>query len=1021
MININMLDQDNSSAQLNDDSVVEPVIKCSSLIEKLVDIKVNDNLEILEAMIDFVKEQNKLEMSPAIYERIVLQYKDCLVFYYTYTKSLIIFRKAAKELKDYFSVKNEAHKDYLHYSLLIPSFSLFIRELIKKKEKPNVVIESLSIILGEEIEVSSCLINYLIDYLMNEMTISYINDMFDRFCDYNPTVMLDKSISSNFTKIVPSTGINNICYGNYIKLLCKHKKVNVAYMLFHRIYQSKVIKDEIIFNLIIDGFAKEMNTDMMLNVFEMMKKDGILPTIITYNTIIDGFIRANKIEIAWQIFEEVSKTKFEIDSYTYSILFRGIRLPEHAKYLEKSFNILDQLSGSNLNSEVILINIVIDSCIAIKDQPALVKIWNKIKNGFFKNFNIDLITFNTLIKGFNQLELFDEGIQAFKLLKQMGYTPNDISFNSIIDLCVKSKNRDKIWEFIAEMEASGIKPDSFTYSIIIKGLDITSKNCSSSDKEFQFANELYNKVKINFEPDEIIYNCMMDVCIRKGDINKVFEIYHDMQAAKIFPSVVTCGILIKAFGKSGHVDKAIDIFTKMEENGMKPTEITYGCIINTCIKLNKVEMAFQYFKELAKKNYPMNVVLCTTLIKAYSKVNDLPKALEIYEKMKSDSKTQPNKITFNSIIDACIRLNNLKEAELIFTEMTEFNVKPDLITFSTMIKGCLKFKYPTKAISIIDIMINAEVYPDEIVLNSVLDCCERSNSLELAIKVFNYFNKLKLKPSSISYSIALKVYGKLNDFSSSRALISKIESENQGSLIIYTCFIKTCFNLSNVKVAVEYFEKIKRLGFEPDEIAYVTLLTGLRNKKSGTLLAKYLKESLNKNLYIQSYVYSSCLKTIDYLSYNATSLRKDLIEIRDMMHKQGIEITNFKQNHEAVKQSAKCISNAEKKISAGVRELLISDTKSEKFEDTSPIEIKLSNQVREVFIDEDLREAVFSLNTTSTKGNKNSKQLFEKEGIENQVSSFGKSTKQGIAIEGTKPILKSSKFSSILSQARKVV
>lgn len=1022
-----MFDQDNSIVQLNNVALTESLIK-SPLFDELNETKVSDSVNILETIIEYIKEQSKLEISPAFYERIVLQFKDCLVLYYTGTKSLFILGKAAAELNKYFSSKPLDSQNDIHvfYSLMIPSFSLFIRELIKRKENASIVIESLWIVLDNSIELSSCLINYLIDYLIYEMPISYINDIFDRICDYVPQIKLDQSISSNFTKIIPSVGINSICYGNYIKLLCKHKKVNIAYMLFQRIYQSKMIKDEIIFNLIIDGFAKDMNTDMMLNVFDMMKRDGISPTIITYNTIIDGFIRSNKIETAWQIFEEVSKTKFAIDSYTYSILFRGIRLPEHAKYLVKSFNILDELSNSSQSSEVILINIIIDSCIAIKDQQALLKMWSKIKSGFFHNYNIDLITFNTLIKGFNQLELFDEGIQAFNLLKKLGHTPNDISFNSIIDLCVKSKNKEKIWEFIAEMENSGVKPDSFTYSIIIKGLDISAKGGICSDKEFQFAIELYNKVKINFEPDEIIYNCMMDVCIKKGDISKVFEIYHDMQISQVFPSVVTCGILIKAFGMSGNVEKAIEIFNKMEANGMRPSEITYGCIINTCIKLNRVEIAFQYFKDLAERNYPMNVILCTTLIKAYSKVNDLPKALEIYEKMKSDLKTQPNKITFNSIIDACIRLNNLKKAELIFSEMSEFKVSPDPITYSTMIKGFLKYKHPFKAISIIDSMIITKIYPDEMMLNSVLDCCERCNSLELAIKVFNYFSKLKMRPSSISYSIALKVYGKQNDFASSIALISKIESENQASLIIYTCFIKTCLNQSNIKFAVEYFEKIKKLGLEPDEVAYVTLLTGLRNKKSGVMLAKYLKESLSKNLYIQNYVYSTCLKTIDYLSCNITSLQKDLIEIRELMKKQGIDISESKHPHDAVKQPIKKFPNYQKSNYVQVSKNLRNNPK---IEDTNYLDVKLSDQIREVFIDEDLREAVFSLNTPSKlKSKMNQKHqepeiLIEAEGVENKFCSLikPKSAKKGLKNEGVKPILKSSNFSSILSQARKIV
>ena len=67
---------------------------------------------------------------------------------------------------------------------------------------------------------------------------------------------------------------------------------------------------------------------------------------------------------------------------------------------------------------------------------------------------------------------------------------------------------------------------------------------------------------------------------------------------------------------------------------------------------------------------PINTIIYTTLIKGFSKAYKLVKALEIFDVMKmshniksphneTDEKVKPNNVTYNSLIDCCIRCNNL--------------------------------------------------------------------------------------------------------------------------------------------------------------------------------------------------------------------------------------------------------------------------------------------------------------------------------------------------------------------------
>lgn len=58
----------------------------------------------------------------------------------------------------------------------------------------------------------------------------------------------------------------------------------------------------------------------------------------------------------------------------------------------------------------------------------------------------------------------------FQMMKVEGLTPNDVTYNSMIDVCVRSNKMSEAWQLFAEMKSNSVIPDNFTYSTLIKGL-----------------------------------------------------------------------------------------------------------------------------------------------------------------------------------------------------------------------------------------------------------------------------------------------------------------------------------------------------------------------------------------------------------------------------------------------------------------------------------------------------------------------------------------------------------------------
>lgn len=163
------------------------------------------------------------------------------------------------------------------------------------------------------------------------------------------------------------------------------------------------------------------------------------------------------------------------------------------------------------------------------------------------------------------------------------------------------------------------------------------------------------------------------------------------------------------------------------------------------------------------------------MIKAYSRTFNLPKALDIYYIMISpegQEKIEPNIITFNSIIDCCVRCNEIDQATQIFEYMRSKStanpfdsyygvgrgIKPDLITFSTLIKGHCRSKNIEQALMLHEQMLKEGIKADEVLYNSLLDGCLKANQLEMALKCYSNMKKLKIKASNVTYSILAKIY-----------------------------------------------------------------------------------------------------------------------------------------------------------------------------------------------------------------------------------------------------------------------
>jgi pentatricopeptide repeat protein len=457
---------------------------------------------------------------------------------------------------------------------------------------------------------------------------------------------------------------------------------------------------------------------------------------------------------------------------------------------------------------------------------------------------------------------------------------------------------EKVVEIVNLMQQYKIYPDNYTYTTIIKGLNKNSlmKNPGNNTNtpnnsnnvnpneiifgniELGLAFQLFNHVRLTSRPDEILYNCIMDACLRFNKIDKMLEMYENMIKEGIKPSSITCGIVIKAYGMKGDLNSALNIYYKMKKEKIEISNITYGCLINACIKNNDLNKAFELYESLKHESYEMNTILYTTLIKAYTKQKDINKVVEIFNTMKKSQNSKPNIITYNSIIDCCIKCDKFNLAYEYFQEMlfdinntSENSIRPDIVTFSTLIKGEINNKCFGNARKLMQKLLEYNyIKLDCVLLNTLLDGCDKCHCYEEALDIFNIFKNKNVVCNMMTYSILMKICGKLNDFENSYKLLNEMKENNINfNLIIMTCYIKTCLNTNHVVEGINTFKEMTKYNIYPDNIAYTTIISGIINNFESCdysdELVNFLKKSveegihINKSLFVKSFYYLNLL------------------------------------------------------------------------------------------------------------------------------------------------------------------
>jgi len=181
----------------------------------------------------------------------------------------------------------------------------------------------------------------------------------------------------------------------------------------------------------------------------------------------------------------------------------------------------------------------------------------------------DVITYNTLAKGYSRAGRMDKCLEVYENMREKGFVPTQVTYGILLDGYINDGQVEKAAWVFEVMVQEGCPMNTVLLTTLMKGL------------------------------------------AQAGRIDQAMEIYKRMLIdGEAMPDLVTFSVLIKANCKAERQDVAMGLLNAMKKAGVQPDAYIYNHLIAGCADMAKAQQARQLYQEMVSSGIkPTNITL----------------------------------------------------------------------------------------------------------------------------------------------------------------------------------------------------------------------------------------------------------------------------------------------------------------------------------------------------------------------------------------------------------------------------
>jgi pentatricopeptide repeat protein len=245
-----------------------------------------------------------------------------------------------------------------------------------------------------------------------------------------------------------------------------------------------------------------------------------------------------------------------------------------------------------------MLNLSLSACVNAK-QPErawdLVQHARKFEHGGNTDGIVDIVSYNTVMKGFGAAKNRQRCFQCMQDLVDHGLQPDDITLGSILDTCIADNDLAVANELGNLLLSSGRQISSIMWTLLIKGL----VRAGSVEKAIALYKEMKKRAA---QPDLILYSVLIKGLVDQHDIEKAIELAEDLKAQGLIIDDIILTHLLEGCRHANNFKLGKQIFKEAMDAGMKPSDVTLVTMLKLCGRAGKFHEAFETVKNWESVN-----------------------------------------------------------------------------------------------------------------------------------------------------------------------------------------------------------------------------------------------------------------------------------------------------------------------------------------------------------------------------------------------------------------------------------
>lgn len=469
--------------------------------------------------------------------------------------------------------------------------------------------------------------------------------------------------------------------------------IEVGRQLHCTIIKNRLASNLFVGNALVDMYAKSGDLDESRKQFECLKSRDK----VSWNAIIVGYVQGEEENEAFKMFQQMNLTGIVADEAALASIFSACA---NTQALDQGKQVHCLAVKSGLETSLYAGSSLIDMYAKCGDIAAALVILLHMPER-------SVASMNAMIAGYAKDNL-DQAINMLGEIHDMGMSPNEITYSSILDAC------GGVQELILGMQIhccvlkSGIWYHEDFLGVSLLRMYMNSE--STSDACILFS-EFPNP------KSSVLWTALISGYTQNDCNEEALKAFREMQRHNAPPDQATFVSILKACSILSSLRDGGQIHPLMFHCGFDLDELTSVALLDMYAKCGDVKSSVQVFNEMTSKT---SVISWNSMIVGFAKNGFAEKALQTYDAMKQ-SNAVPDDVTFLGVLTACSHAGMVVEGRNIYDEMANhYGIQPRVDHSACMVDLLGRWGFLEEAVAFID-KLKSE--PDAMIWATLLGAC----------------------------------------------------------------------------------------------------------------------------------------------------------------------------------------------------------------------------------------------------------------------------------------------------------